>query len=112
MTLILGVVVFVVDLVAPQLLASLWLLPGCNFLLSIAHQGVRIGRKTYVVNLGKGNQRTDYVAVSNTLIGVVLLLLGFSGALTSFVGLSSLILLLSLMGGVGMFMARCLPDVE
>lgn len=112
MTLVLGMVVFFVDRVAPQWLASLWLLPGCYFLLSIAHQGVRIGRKTYVVNLGKGNQRTDYVAVSNTLIGVVLLLLGFSGALTSFVGLSSLILLLSLMGGAGMFMARRLPDVE
>nr|WP_320115648.1 MFS transporter [uncultured Desulfuromonas sp.] len=112
MTLLLGMVVFVVDQVVPQWLASLWFLPGCYFLLSIAHQGVRIGRKTYVVNLGKGNQRTDYVAVSNTLIGVILLLLGFTGALTSFIGLSTLILLLSLMGGAGMLMARCLPDVE
>ena len=112
MTLVLGMVVFIVDQVVPQWLASLWFLPGCYFLLSIAHQGVRIGRKTYVVNLGKGNQRTDYVAVSNTLIGVILLLLGFTGALTSFIGLSTLILLLSLMGGVGMLMARRLPDVE
>jgi len=58
---------------APQWLASLRLLPGCYFLLSIAHQG---------------------------------------GALSSFVGLSTLILLLSLMGGGGMVMARRLPDVE
>jgi MFS family permease len=112
LTLILGVVVFLLDQLAPQLLATVWLLPGCYFLLSIAHQGVRIGRKTYVVNLGKGNQRTAYVAVSNSLIGVILLALGFTGALASFIGLSTLILLLSLMGGAGMVMAHRLPDVE
>lgn len=46
------------------------------FLLMIAHEGVRIGRKTYVLDMASGNKRTDYVAVSNTVIGFLLLIIG------------------------------------
>lgn len=46
------------------------------FLLSLAHQGVRQGRSTYVVDLGTEATRAAYTAVSNTTIGVLLLLAG------------------------------------
>jgi hypothetical protein len=39
-------------------------------LLSITHQGVRLWRKTYVVDMVEGNRRTDYVAVGNTLMSI------------------------------------------
>lgn len=60
------------------------LYPAAYLLLAIAHTGVRIGRKTYVVDLGEGNQRTDHVAVSNSAMGVLLLI---TGAVTSAVAL-------------------------
>lgn len=53
------------------------------FALSITHQGVRLARKIYVIDLAEGNQRTTYVAVSNTIIGVLLLLVGVISALLS-----------------------------
>lgn len=55
----------------------------CFFLLAITHQGVRIGRSTYVVDLAQGDKRTAYVTVSNTTIGVLLLLVGVLSAVLS-----------------------------
>ena len=87
-----------------------WFLPFAYFVLSVAHSGVRVGRKTYVVNLGDGNQRTDYVAISNTVIGVLLLFVGSAGALTPLIGTAGVIGLLALLGLGGALMATTLPD--
>ncbi|MGD2042287.1 MAG: MFS transporter [Acidimicrobiia bacterium] len=57
-----------------------WLGPGTYLLLAIAHAGARMGRKTYVVDMAGGDKRTRYVAVSNTLIGLILLGTGVAGA--------------------------------
>jgi len=46
------------------------------FVAGIAHAGVRIGRKTHVVDLAGGDNRAEYVALSNTVIGVLLLVVG------------------------------------
>jgi len=50
-------------------------MPLIYFILTVDYQGIRIRRKTYLVNLAGGNKRTDYVALSNTIIGIVLFLL-------------------------------------
>jgi len=107
-----GLVVFAVAVFARDWLSQIWFLPLMYFVLSIAHQGVRLGRKTYVVNMGEGNKRTDYVSVGNTLIGVILLLMGFISALEPLIGISGLILILSAMGMAGSWMAIRLPEVE
>lgn len=55
------------------------------FTLLVVHEGVRQGRKTYLVDMAQGNKRTDYVALSNSLIGVVLLVIGLvSGVIAQF----------------------------
>ncbi len=112
MTTLLGLLVFLISVMRPGLFGFVWLLPLVYFLLSIAHQGVRVGRKTYVVDLAEGNKRTDYVSVSNTLIGIILLILGFTGALSSFVSVATIILILSLMGALGALLGFTLPEVE
>ncbi len=107
-----GLVVYLLDNLQPAWLAIGWMLPALYFCLSIAHQGVRIGRKTYVVDLAQGNRRTDYVAVGNTVIGLILLLLGFAGALGAVMAVSQIILLLSMLGALGAVMAAALPEAE
>ena len=52
-------------------------------LLSVAHSGVRMGRKTYLVDLANADNRAAYVALSNTLIGLILLA---AGALLALLG--------------------------
>ncbi len=55
------------------------------FALCVVHKGVHQARKTYVLDVAGGNKRADYVSVSNTLIGVVLLVVGgVSGVIAQF----------------------------
>jgi MFS family permease len=96
----------------PVVADSAWLYPLFFFLLAIAHSGVRLGRKTYIVDLAGGNKRTDYVAVSNTVIGVVLLLTGSVGALTTVMPTSGIILILAGMGLAGAFLSSRLPETQ
>ena len=107
-----GALLFLADTLTPALVAQAWFVPLAYFVLSVAHSGVRVGRKTYVVDLAQGNRRTDYVAVSNSVIGVVLLLAGLTGALTGVVGTAGVILVLSLMGLAGALMSAALPEIE
>jgi|TARA_R110002050_G_scaffold184758_2_gene318400 MFS family permease len=95
-----------------QLFSFIWIMPIIYFILSIGYQGIRIGRKTYIVDLAEGNKRTDYVAVSNTLIGVILLLSGSIGTLSSIIGVGGIILFLSLIGIVAIYLAKKLPEVQ
>lgn len=81
--------------------AAIWFYPLAFFGLGIAHAGVRLGRKTYMVDMAEGNRRTDYVAVSNSVIGALLLLSGLVGALAATVSVPATILLLGIAGLLG-----------
>jgi hypothetical protein len=107
-----GITTFLVDRFLPDLTGSAWFLPLAYFVLSVAHSGVRVGRKTYIVNLGSGNQRTDYVAISNSVIGVLLLIVGSVGALAPLISNAGVIGLLALMGLAGALLGTTLPDTN
>lgn len=81
--------------------ASQWFYPIAFFILGVSHAGVRLGRKTYLVDMAGGNKRTDYVAVSNTVIGLLLLVSGVLGALAALVSVPLVIVLLGLAGLLG-----------
>jgi len=106
-----GLVIFGVAQTQAGWLTNWWFLPLAYLLLSIAHEGVRVGRSTYVVNLGDGNLRTDYVAISNTVIGVLLLVVGSVGLLVPWLGNTGVIALLALMGLFGAVMTYRLNEV-
>ena len=107
-----GLLTFGVHEFLPEPVKTNWFLPAAYFGLSIAHSGVRVGRKTYVVDLATGNKRTDYVAISNTVIGVLLLRVGSLGALAPVIGNHGLIALLSLMGLAGALLGTGLPETQ
>lgn len=97
---------------APDLADQPGWYPLVFFLLSVAHAGVRLGRKTYLVDLGRGNRRTAYVSVSNTVIGALLLLSGLLGLLTVWIGTTGLLLVLAGLGLAGVAMAQRLPETQ
>lgn len=105
-----GLITFTLDRYLPATSQTVWFLPVAYFVLSVAHSGVRVGRKTYVVNLARGNQRTDYVAISNTVIGILLLLVGSVGALAPIIGNGGVIGLLASMGLAGAALGTTLPE--
>ncbi len=111
-TSILGVLFFIIVAWIPFLRETSWLYPVAFLILGIAHSGVRLGRKTYIIDMAGGNKRTDYVAVSNTVIGFILLLAGGLSALASFLSPQGIILILSTFGFFGALVSKRLPDVE
>ena len=82
------------------------------FVLGVGHSGVRLGRKTYVVDMAEGNRRTDYVAVSNTAIGLLLLASGALGPLVDVIGAAGMLLVLAVAGFAGSALGVGLPEVE
>jgi hypothetical protein len=89
-----------------------WLYPATYLALALAHTGSRIGRKTYVVDLAEGNRRTEYVAVSNTAMGVLLLVTGGVSSAIAIVGPEAALLFLALLGFTGVVVSRTLPEVS
>jgi len=88
------------------------LYPATYLLLALAHHGARIGRKTYVVDLAEGNKRTDYVAVSNTAIGVLLLVTGAVTSALAVFGAEVALGALALLGLLGVAVSSSLPEVS
>ncbi|WP_455366938.1 MFS transporter [Kaarinaea lacus] len=82
------------------------------FLISIAHGGARLGRKVYLVDMATTETRSQYVAVSNTVIGLVMLVAGSIGVLADIFGVHYVILILSLIAVVAAFYAKHVPDVS
>ncbi|GAB4181061.1 MAG: MFS transporter [Wenzhouxiangellaceae bacterium] len=109
---VLGIAVIGLYASDSSLLGRFWLIPALYFVLSIAHAGARVGRKTYVVDLAKGNKRTDYVAVSNTVIGLLLLLIGLVSALLSMKSLLLSFIAFTAMSISALLLANWLPEAE
>ena len=78
----------------------------------MAHTGIRLGRKTYLIDLATAEHRAMYVAVSNTLIGIILLLSGSFGLLADLLGERAIILVFALLGIAGGALAFTLPEVQ
>lgn len=108
----LGIGIFALVKGVPSVASASWLFPAFFFGLGVAHAGVRAGRKTYLVDLAGGVKRTDYVALSNTLIGLLLLVVGGLTSAISFLRPEEIILALSVLGLAGAAMAFTLPEVE
>lgn len=62
--------------------------------LTVAHGGVRLGRKVYLVDMAHAGNRAQLVAVSNTLIGVIMLAAGTIGILAGWLGAAPVVLIL------------------
>lgn len=107
-----GLTVFAIDNLGGALFERPWVLPSLYFVLAVAHQGARIGRKTYVVDIAAGDRRTDYVAISNTAVGLALLGTGVLSAIGAAFSTSLVILALSLLGLAGVWLSHRLPEAE
>jgi MFS family permease len=108
----LGIVMALIVFLLPALAVKSWIYPLAFFILGIAHSGVRLGRKTYVIDMAGGNKRTDYVAVSNTMIGLILILTSLVGLLAAVISPAGVILVLSAMGITGAALGSGLPEVQ
>ncbi len=96
---------------AAGLAPTLWAMPLALFGLMIAHQGVRLGRSTYLVDMTGPDRRAVYTAISNTLIGVILLASGLFGAIAALFGAGATLALFALMALGGAWVAYGLKEL-
>lgn len=80
--------------------------------LTILHSGIRLGRKVYLVDMATAETRASYVAVSNTVIGVMMLAGGLVGVLGDWIGASMVVLLLGVLALIAVGYAKQLPEVS
>ncbi len=93
--------------------AQVWPYALVYALLVIVHAGVRLGRKTYLVDMAGQDKRALYVALSNTLTGVMMLVVGgMTGVLAQWLGTDWLLVVLAVMALGAAASAARLPDVE
>jgi MFS family permease len=73
------------------------------FFINLAYGAARLGRKVYLVDLATADNRAQYVAVSNSIIGFMLLIGGTIGFAAEVFAIHTVILILSivsLLGGI------------
>lgn len=87
-----------------------WLYGALFFLIGLAHTGIRNGRKTYLIDHANQDNRARLVAVSNTLMGIILLLSGSFGLLAGALGERAIVLIFALLGVAGSLIAFTLPE--
>ena len=87
-------------------------IPALIFAAQIAYQGARAGRKTHLTDMDADGRTAVYTALSNTLIGVMLLAGGLLGLVSDMFGPGVVLLILSLMSGFGVLTAWRLSEVQ
>lgn len=86
-------------------------LPLALFGVMVAHQGVRVGRSTYLVDMAPPDDRATYTAVANTVIGLALLAAGGLGALAAMAGAAAALGLFAAMALAGAGVAHGLKEI-
>lgn len=82
------------------------------FIAAVAHQGARVGRKTYLVDMASSETRAQYTAVSNTVIGLFLLAGAGLGIVDAWLGTTAVLWFLVVAGVIAVFRSLALPRVS
>lgn len=89
-----------------------WVMPLGFFAVNLAHTSVRVARKTYVVDMAGGDKRTQYVGAANTMMGIILLIVGGISSVIALAGPEAALIFLVLVGFIGVWRAGSLKEVS
>lgn len=93
-------------------LATGFVLPVLLFALMLAYQGVRLGRSTHLVDMADQETRAAYTALSNTIIGILLLAGSGFSLLAAFAGPLVVLAVMAVMCALACFVALGLEEVQ
>ena len=90
-----GILTWLLERTDMLMMRSEWTYAVLFFLIAVFHGGVRLGRKVYLVDMATTDNRSTYVAVSNTVIGVAMLAGGLFGVIGDVLSTGSAIAILA-----------------
>ncbi|HAS23156.1 MAG TPA: MFS transporter permease [Idiomarina loihiensis] len=96
----------------PEALGAQWIAALLLFSSAVAHHGARVGRKTYLVDMATQDNRAQLTAVSNTVMGGVLLAGLLLGWVDAAYGVAAVLWVLGAIGVLATLTALRLPDVS
>lgn len=108
----LGILAWLTDVIGFSIVHSVWFHVALFFLIAMFHGGVRLGRKVYLLDMADNTNRSQYVAVSNTVIGVAMLFCGALGIIADVLETSSVLGLLGLASGLASMYISRIRDVS
>lgn len=91
---------------------SIWTAAVFLFMAQIAYEGVRSGRKIHLTDMKTDGRKAIYTALSNTLIGVLLIFGGGFGLLADIFGPATVLALFAVMAALGVLVATRLSEVQ
>ncbi|EBA10592.1 MFS transporter [Roseobacter sp. CCS2] len=89
-----------------------YLIPILIFMAQIAYEGARAGRKTHLTDMDAEGRTAVYTALSNTVIGVMLVFGGLLGFVADAFGPGLVLLILAVLSGFAMVTAWQLSEVQ
>ncbi len=95
-----------------DLIGAKLVLPILLFLLMTAYQGVRLGRSTHLVDMATPDTRAAYTALSNSVIGLVLIAGGAFSLVAAIFGIGAVFWAMAIMSALGAVSALCLEEVQ
>jgi hypothetical protein len=93
-------------------IATVLVVPVLVFVLTIAEQGVKLGRTTHVVDMADAQRRGAYTALSNTISGVAMLGAGVFGLIAQMFGNVTVLALFGVLCLLGVWLASGLEEVQ
>lgn len=100
-------VIIFTEVIAPQIA-----LPIGLFGLMLAYQGVRLGRSTHLVDMASEDTRAAYTALSNTIIGLLLLAGSGFGVLADVTSVTVVLAFMAAMCGLAALLTLRLDEVQ
>ncbi|GGA21970.1 MFS transporter [Neptunicoccus cionae] len=89
-----------------------WLIAAYVFFAQIAYQGARAGRKTHLTDMDSHDRKPVYTALSNTMIGALLLAGGIFGVIADAAGPQLVLGIMAALSGAAVFVGSRLSEVQ
>lgn len=81
-------------------------------LIGLAEAGVRLGRKTYLVDATPAENKATFTAFSNSMVGVITLFAGLLGFLAEKTGAAGIIAVIGAISILAVFAAALMPEAD
>lgn len=94
----------------PVVYQNVYILGGLLLLLGFAQAGIRLGRKTYFLDIAPEDERPLFSAVINLIIGILTLLSGLLGIIIDIFNIQILIAIVTIVPVLGVILSKSLTD--
>ena len=81
-------------------------------MIGLAEVGVRLGRKTYLVDAVPSGERATHTVFSNSVVGIIAIVSGVAGSIAQWLGASAMLVVIALFMLLGFLASRQMLEAE